>query len=58
MRERQAAAAEPQVGERPRNTRIIPVRQLLGQDRCLRLEHAGEIYLLRITRNDKLILTK
>ncbi|WP_376693174.1 hemin uptake protein HemP [Wenzhouxiangella sp. EGI_FJ10409] len=38
--------------------RPLPVRELLGKDGQLRLEHDGAIYLLRITRNGKLILTK
>ena len=37
---------------------VIPVRQLMGKKGRVRLEHEGDIYLLRITRNDKLILTK
>jgi len=57
VRERRPATTSPS-DSRPRGTRIVPIRQLLGQERCLQLEHAGEIYLLRITRNDKLILTK
>lgn len=38
--------------------RPLPVRELLGKEGQLRLEHDGAIYLLRITRNGKLILTK
>lgn len=37
---------------------IIPVRNLLGDAQSVELEHRGEIYRLRITRNGKLILTK
>lgn len=38
--------------------RCIEVRDLLGAQRELRLEHEGQIYRLRITANGKLILTK
>ncbi len=31
---------------------------LLGARGILRIEHRGELYTLRITRNDRLILTK
>ena len=31
---------------------------LFGKSRELLIEHAGELYVLRITRNGKLILTK
>jgi hemin uptake protein HemP len=39
----------------------IPTRtaqELLGAGRILRIEHEGETYTLRITRNNRLILTK
>ncbi|NBB93945.1 MAG: hemin uptake protein HemP [Gammaproteobacteria bacterium] len=38
--------------------RTIPVRQLLGGAGSVQLEHGGDVYRLRITRNGKLILTK
>jgi hemin uptake protein HemP len=38
--------------------RVAPARELLGPARLLRIEHNGEIYTLRLTRNDRLILTK
>lgn len=37
---------------------IIPVAELLRHRGSVWLEHRGERYLLRITRNGKLILTK
>jgi len=40
---------------------MIPTRsarELLGERGILRIEHAGEVYTLRITRNNRLILTK
>ncbi len=38
--------------------RTLDARELLGDGRVLHIEHAGEIYTLRLTRNDRLILTK
>ena len=32
--------------------------QLLGAQRALRIRHQGALYTLRVTRQDKLILTK
>jgi hemin uptake protein HemP len=40
---------------------VIPTRtaqELLGERGILRIEHEGEVYTLRITRNNRLILTK
>lgn len=36
----------------------ISTRQLMGHLRQLKIEHNGEQYTLRITTNNKLILTK
>lgn len=38
--------------------RTVRARDLLGPDRILRIEHEGQVYTLRITRNERLILTK
>lgn len=38
--------------------RVIPSGELLGQGGRILIEHQGEHYLLRITRQGKLILTK
>jgi len=38
--------------------RLVDARELLGARGLLRIEHRGEVYTLRITRNDRLILTK
>jgi hemin uptake protein HemP len=38
--------------------RTVRARDLLGGDRILRIEHEGQLYTLRITRNERLILTK
>lgn len=38
--------------------RMVGARELLGREGVVRIEHEGEIYTLRITRNNRLILTK
>ncbi len=38
--------------------KMLSTRELLGNAREVVIEHGGEEYLLRITRNQKLILTK
>jgi hemin uptake protein HemP len=38
--------------------RTLSARALLGAGKVIRIEHEGEIYMLRLTRNNKLILTK
>jgi hemin uptake protein HemP len=45
-------------GGQKAETREIDVRELLGETKEAILLHAGERYRLRITANDKLILTK
>ena len=37
---------------------LVRAQALLGARGILRIEHRGEVYTLRITRNDRLILTK
>ncbi len=44
--------------KRPKAARSLPSRSLFQGMREILIEHAGEVYRLRITRNDKLILTK
>jgi len=44
--------------EQPKPARQISSRELLGPERILHIEHNGEVYTLRLTRNDRLILTK
>ena len=39
-------------------TRTITSRQLLAGDRTIRIAHDGDVYVLRLTRNGRLILTK
>jgi len=36
----------------------IPAHELLGRSGRVRIEHDGSLYELRLTRNNKLILTK
>ena len=48
------SGAEGQAGE----VRTFSARALLGSGRVIRIEHEGEVYTLRVTRNNKLILTK
>ena len=38
--------------------RTVISRELLGARGLLRIEHEGETYVLRLTRNNRLILTK
>ncbi|MDJ0739928.1 MAG: hemin uptake protein HemP [Gammaproteobacteria bacterium] len=39
-------------------TRRLDSRDLFGPDRRVRIVHGGETYLLQITRQGKLLLTK
>jgi hemin uptake protein HemP len=59
----QAPSAEPTVTlpdppAAPLHAARISSGVLLGRGRELVIEHAGQEYHLRLTRNDKLILTK
>lgn len=45
-------------GAKAHGLRTVRARDLLGSERVLRIEHDGQIYTLRITRNERLILTK
>lgn len=38
--------------------RTVVARDLLGARGIVRIEHEGETYTLRVTRNNRLILTK
>ena len=46
------------IGAAPLPCRRVSAAALLGGARELHIEHAGALYRLRITRQDKLILTK
>lgn len=48
----------PEASIRPTPDSPIRAEDLLRDRRMLVIEHAGERYLLRLTRNGKLILTK
>jgi len=51
-------AAEPPSAARPEPERSVSTKELLGGAHRLWIEHAAERYLLQVTRNGKLILTK
>lgn len=40
------------------SVQTVSSRELLGERGLLRIEHDGEFYTLRVTRNRRLILTK
>ena len=46
--------ASPDAGQTP----VVDVRELVGGGREVIILHAGERYRLRVTANEKLILTK
>ncbi|HQQ64050.1 MAG TPA: hemin uptake protein HemP [Pseudomonadales bacterium] len=41
-----------------REPRIVPSEEIFLGARIVRIEHAGQHYLLRLTKENKLILTK
>lgn len=53
-----AMAKPPQATQRRDGMEVIPADRLLGAARAVVIEHQGERYELRLTRNGKLILTK
>lgn len=50
--DRQRHADEPAAGK------VVDSRDLLREHRELRIRHEGEVYVLRVTRNGRLILNK
>ncbi len=50
--------AKAKSSEKGKATATVDSGELLGSAGLLRIEHRGELYTLRITRNDRLILTK
>ncbi len=50
--------AQPQPGQRPAEPPRISSHNLLQGASSVEIEHAGQRYLLRVTRENKLILTK
>jgi hemin uptake protein HemP len=57
MEEQLKSPRPPQAAPR-KTVKRVSVRNLLQNDHMLILEHQGEDYVLRVTRNGKLILTK
>lgn len=55
---REGSNAEPPKSTSSRSPPIISADALLGRSGILHIEHRGELYQLRITRQGKLILTK
>jgi hemin uptake protein HemP len=51
-------ACAPETQDESVAIRTISSRDLLGGRAVLRIEHEGEFYTLRLTRNNRLILTK
>lgn len=47
-----------QPGHKRESTPVIPARELFGSGSEVTINYLGTLYRLRITRNDKLILTK
>ncbi len=56
--DRTLAVNQPDASPRNAGAPGVTSEQLLGARGELKIEHAGEIYSLRRTRNGKLILTK
>jgi hemin uptake protein HemP len=44
--------------KRPLPIKVIDLKELIGSAREVHLYHAGELYRLRVTKSNKLILTK
>jgi hemin uptake protein HemP len=57
MEEQLKSPRPPQAAPR-KTVKRVSVRNLLQNDHMLILEHQGEDYVLLVTRNGKLILTK
>lgn len=52
------ADSAPASSEAMRAVRRVRASEMLGPRGLLQIEHEGEIYTLRLTRNNRLILTK
>jgi hemin uptake protein HemP len=57
-RKREESSMERRKNELEALVRTVAARELLGPRGLLRIEHQGELYTLRLTRNNRLILTK
>jgi hemin uptake protein HemP len=53
-----STATPKDVAARPNPERVVSSRDLLAGAHRIWIEHAAERYLLQVTRNGKLILTK
>ena len=56
--ERPETANSPVAKALPAHTRVVDSRVLLDHTQEIRIAHDGQEYRLRLTRNNKLILTK
>jgi hemin uptake protein HemP len=54
----QEATCVPEVRQGSSTVQTVSSHSLLGERGVLRIEHGGEYYTLRLTRNNRLILTK
>ena len=54
----QVEQSETTRAARPQGVRVVRATSLLAGERTLQIEHNGEVYTLRLTRTEKLILTK
>lgn len=57
-RDRADHATESEREEGAGEVRVVSSSELLGASRVIRIEHRGSLYTLRITKHDRLILTK
>jgi hemin uptake protein HemP len=58
MNESENPEAKPSSNKSNAPPRIVPAERIFEGDREICIEHEGEIYRLRITRRNKLILQK
>jgi hemin uptake protein HemP len=58
MKEQDVQTQEVQAAAGAAEIRTVGAKELLGARGILRIEHEGEQYTLRLTRNNRLILTK
>lgn len=50
--------SDPSNSDEPKGPVKVTTTKLFGKEHELLIEHEGELYRLRITKNNKLILTK
>jgi hemin uptake protein HemP len=56
--EKEMQRQDPEAAGGAGAVRTVTARDLLGTRGIVRIEHEGETYTLRLTRNNRLILTK